>query len=115
MRTWQFELLVVTGILASVTFFTGNQPVDWLATLAVATSFAHGQITDRLAEREAARPVASVECYELARLYFFVKEILWCCVFVLHHTWPALVGAGLFLVYPFWRKWWRSKYPINNS
>lgn len=40
------------------------------------------------------------------------KEILWCAVFVLHHAWAALAGVALFLAYPSWRRFWRTRHPL---
>jgi hypothetical protein len=106
-KTWHFELAVVGITLAAVTYATGNCLADWVATLAVLLTFAHGQISDRLAEKEAARETPVVDCYPWVRRYYVGKELLWCAYFVLHRSWPALVGVGLFLLYPLWRRWWR--------
>jgi len=108
MKTWHFELATVGIVLAAVTLFTGGHLSDWIATLAVLMTFAHGQVSDRLAEREAARATPIVDCYPWVRRYYVGKELLWCSYFVLQRSWPALVGVALFLAYPVWRKWWRA-------
>jgi hypothetical protein len=40
------------------------------------------------------------------------KECLWLVYFILHHSWSALAGVGLFLAFPIWRKWWRKRKPL---
>jgi hypothetical protein len=113
LRTWQCELVVVAAALSAVTLVTGGHLADWIATLAVTLTFAHAQVADRLAEREAARARPAVECHAVASRYFVAKELLWCGVFALHRSWPALVGVGLFLAYPAWRRWWRARHPLS--
>lgn len=108
-RTWHIEAFVVGSALATVVLLSGRTVVEWVGALAVLASFMHAQIADRLAEREAARPTPDVECHRHAVQYFVAKELLWCVYFVVHQSWSALVGVGLFLAYPLWRKWWRSR------
>ncbi len=42
-----------------------------------------------------------------AMRYLVTKECIWVAYFVIHCAWSALVGAGLFLLYPLWRSWYR--------
>lgn len=107
-RTWHIEAFVIGSALALVVMFSSRAFVEWIGAFAVLASFMHAQIADRLAEREAARPTPDVECHRHAVRYFVAKESLWCVYFVVHRSWSALVGVGLFLAYPLWRKWYRS-------
>lgn len=50
-----------------------------------------------------------VECYWKLKWYLVGKEILWLVTFVLLKAWPALVGVGLFLLYPVWRHFYRAR------
>lgn len=113
MKTWHIELAVVATTLLIVAFASGGSVVEVVGALAVTLSFAHGQVADRLAEREAARAVAGVHCYRWATRYFVGKEALWCLYFVAHHSWTALAGVALFLVYPVWRRFWRARKPLT--
>ena len=115
LRTWHVETLVVAIILATVAIVTGSHPVEWIGSLAVLAGFGHASISTRLAEREAYRVQPSVECYRKAALYWVAKEALWTCYFVAHHSWSALVGCGVFLLYPLWRKAWRRAYPLQHA
>lgn len=106
-RTWQIELFVVASIEFAVALVFGRTAFELLGALAVTLSFAHGQVADRLAENEAARLSPDVECHRWATRYFVGKEIVWISYFVGLGAWSALVGAGLFVAYPLWRRWWR--------
>lgn len=111
MRTWQLELGVVAGVLASVVFARGAPLIEWVAAAAVLASFAHGQVSDRLAEQEGLRERPAVECHAWARRYYVLKEALWAAFFFATGAWSALVGVALFLAYPAWRAWWRGRSP----
>lgn len=123
MKTWQAELAVVAAVLATVIVATGGGYVELLGAGAVALSFGHAQVADRLAEAEAERQAyvkfddldrAGVKCHAWATRYLVSKEALWCLYFVIHHSWSALAGVGLFLAYPLWRRWWRKRNPFNR-
>ena len=115
MKTWHFELVFVATVLAMVVIASGAAPVEWLGAAAVTLTFAHAQVADRLAERDAAREKPSVECHRWATRYLVTKESLWLVYFVLHHSWSALAGVGLFLAFPIWRRWWRKQKPLKIS
>lgn len=110
-RTWHVERAVAAVVLAAVAFAAGGG-VQWIAALAVLGTFAHMQIADRLAEREATRQVPSVECHALAVRYLVAKEVAWVAFFSLTGAWTALAGVPLFLLYPVWRRWWRRVHPL---
>ena len=106
-RTWQYEAAFVAVVLAAVAYFTGNDIKEWIGAAAVLFSFMHAQVSDRMAEEQAAMPVPSVECHSKAGRYFLAKEALWFVYFVMSQTWAALVGVGIFLIYPFWRRYYK--------
>lgn len=115
-RTWMIERAVVGSVLAAVVVATAPLSwTAWLGAIAVLFSFAHGQIADRLAEREAARAVPQVACHAQAGFYFVAKEAAWFGYFVATGAWPALVGVVLFLAYPVWRRAWRRRFPLDRA
>ncbi len=111
-KTWHFENLFVGTILGAVVVATGAPHIEWIGAFAVFCGFVHASISERMREREAARPVPSVECYRLATRFFIAKEVAWVGYFVTMRAWSALVGCGLFLAYPVWRKFWRRIHPL---
>ncbi len=114
-RTWHVELAVVAVILAAVALVTHGGAVELLGAGAVTLSFAHAQVADRLAERDAARARPSVACHAWATRYLVGKEALWLAYFVVHRSWSALAGVALFLAYPLWRRWWRAGHPLRGA
>lgn len=109
LRTWHAELVVVGAVLGAVVFATQGGARDWLVAAAILASFAHGQVSDRLAEQEGLRARPAVDCWKWSRRYFVLKESLWAAFFFASGSYAALVGVGLFLAYPVWRSWWRRK------
>lgn len=120
MKTWQVEIVVVGCILIFVAALTGGR-LEMIGAFAVIFTFCHTQVADRLAEREAQRAAFSsvsgpdhvVSCHALAMRYLIGKEILWLAYFLLHRSWSALAGVGLFLAYPVWRRYWRKHHPLG--
>lgn len=115
MKTWHFENAVAIVVLASTAMLAGNTWIEWLGAAAVFCGFCHGSIAERLREREAARPVASVECHRLLGWYFVGREVLWTTYFVALGAWSAIAGCVLFAAYPVWRKFWRKRHPLNEQ
>jgi hypothetical protein len=113
MRTWHIETAVVAIVLATVAIASGGGPLELVGAGAVVLSFGHASIGSRLAEREAARAVVTVECHRNLVRYFVGKEVLWAGYFVAHGSWSALAGVALFLAYPVWRRWWRARHPLR--
>ncbi len=111
-KTWHIETAVIAAILLTVTISVGGGGLELLGSGAVLLSFGHASIGNRLVEREAAREVVTVECHKSLVRYWIGKEILWFVYFVLHGSWSALTGVGIFLLYPLWRKWYRKMYPM---
>jgi hypothetical protein len=112
-RTWQLELVWVAMVMAVMVLVTQGGWIEVVGAGAVLLSFAHIQVADRLAEREARRPVATVACHAWAARYLVGKEVLWLAYFVAHRSWSALVGVVLFIAYPLWRKTWRRLNPLK--
>ncbi|WP_438029010.1 hypothetical protein [Sorangium sp. So ce233] len=113
MRTWHVEHAVVVAVLSTVVLATGGALVEWVGAAAVYAGFGHASVSERLAEREAARARPEVHCYAWAARYWVAKELLWLAYFVAHRSWSALVGCGVFLVYPLWRRYWRRIHPAR--
>lgn len=112
MRTWQAEMVFVWAVLVLVAALSGGGALEFIGAGAVLLSFGHAQVADRLAEREAARERPTVECHRWATRYLVGKESLWLVYFVAHHSWSALAGVALFIAYPSWRRFYRSRWPF---
>lgn len=112
-RTWHAENLVVAAVLLSVWALTGFKLVELLGAAAVLCGFCHASIAERMRECEAARAVPDVECHRLSTWFFLAKEAGWFAYFAIMGAWSALVGCGVFLAYPLWRKWWRRIHPLS--
>lgn len=107
MRTWVYELLVVGTLLIVTTLLTSPTLVGWLTVGAVLLSFCYTQVASRMAEKEGQRPIPSVECHWKLKWYFIGKETWWVAVFIAAQNYAALVGCGVFLLYPAWRTLYR--------
>lgn len=107
MKTWKLEALFVAGILYNVWIYTGAQPWELVGSLAVLFTFMHAQVGFRFTEEASDRfPEGHhVHCHRWMSRYFILKEILWFALFMHKAMWAALVGVGVFLLYPFWRKY----------
>lgn len=114
-RTWHVEQSFTVIVLVVVALVSGSEPVEWIGVGAVYLTFGYTLISDRLEEAERARhargETPEVECYGKLRWYFYGKEILWTLYFIFLGAWSALVGVGLFVLYPYWRKLWRKYHP----
>lgn len=113
-KTWQGEMAVVAVVLSTVAFVRGDWR-EWIAAAAVLATFGHASVAERMREREEARDQVEVDCVKWTWGYFLVKEVLWAAFFVLTGAYAALAGVGVFLAFPFWRKWWRRRYPLSRT
>jgi hypothetical protein len=109
-KTWHVEATFVAVVLLVVAIASGGTIVEFVGASAVLLGFMHGQIADRLHERQGSKP--SVECARLMWWYWCAKEVGWIVYFLAHESYAALAGAGVFIVYPLWRRWWRSRFPL---
>lgn len=107
-HTWQIEAGVVLLVLLCVIISSSGRWVEYVGAIAVFFTFMHAQVADHMAEEQANMPVPSVECYKWSQRYFYTKEAMWLVYFISLHAWSALVGVGVFLIYPVWRKYYRS-------
>lgn len=115
LRTWHGEWAFVIAVLSTVNLVTHAKAVEWIGAAAVLLSFGHAAISDRMAEKQAAMSQPDVECFRWSWRYFVGKETLWVAYFVLHRSYAALVGCGVFLLYPAWRRLYRKVSPLNRS
>lgn len=84
---------------------------------ALSQRFEHAAEAPPLQEVEQAeqRLVNHVECYRWLRRYLVAKELCWLSYFVMLSAWSALVGVGVFLLYPAWRHYYRKRRPCAGS
>lgn len=115
MKTWHAEHAVVIASQLAIVAISGFGWLQWLIAAAVYASFSHASVSERLREREAIREQPSVECHRWQRAYWIMKEVLWAAFFVATGTWPALGGCAVFLLYPFWRRYWRRIHPLVGT
>lgn len=119
-RTWHIEAAVVAAVLLVVAFASGASGVEFIGAGAVQLGFMHGQIADRLHEAHVlpegtGAKTHAVECARWMWRYWCAKEVLWIAYFVVHESYAALAGAGVFLAYPLWRRLWRSGWPCAGK
>lgn len=100
------------AVLALTVFFSGNSLKEWIGACAVFVTFLHAQVGDRMAAGQAAMPDPSVPCHPWSTRYYVSKEFLWIIYFILSGTWSALAGGFIFLLYPFWRKYYRLRQSV---
>ena len=106
--TWQIEAAFVGVMLLVVIAVSGGRWVEYIGAVAVFFTFMHAQVGMYMADAQQDMPQPTVQCWRWAQRYFFIKEILWLVYFVTLHAWSALVGVGLFLIYPVWRKYYKA-------
>lgn len=116
-QTYVIEFFFVGIILVVVAIISGKGIVEWIGVVAVMLNFGHASIADRLEEKEAVRfhvnKKSDVECYWKLKYYFIAKELCWLAYFLILGAYSALVGVGIFLLYPWWRKIWRKYHPVS--
>lgn len=104
---------MVAAALAATALASGGGR-EWFAAAGVLGSFLHAQVADRMAEAQAAAAEPDVPCHAMSRVYFVAREAAWVAYFATGRCWSALVGCALFLAYPPWRRWWRSRRPAGG-
>lgn len=109
-------MFVVAGILfGALLVFQRLTPKEVIGAVAVLLTFGHAQIGTRLAEAEGARSAPQVACHHKLAWYFSGREICWAVYFVWGHAYSAIVGVGVFLLYPLWRRIYRRHYPMGRT
>ena len=114
MRMWKIEFLFATTCLFFAWIISGMKPIEIIGSIAVLLTFSHVQVSSRLDEEakklENDNSVSNnkgghtVECRAWLERYLIGKESCWCIYFIAMGAYSALVGAFLFLAYPFWRR-----------
>jgi len=115
MKTWHIEATVMAMALAVTVIASGGAAAEWIGAVAVWLSSRHMSVADRLQEQEAAREQAGVDCHQWLNRYWLAKEAVWVQYFVLLEAWSALVGAVLFIAYPYWRRLYRRWRPLGRE
>ncbi len=114
--TWKTEVIFVYMVLILGMALTNSFGLaNTVCSVAVLMSFCHAQISDRMAEKQAHLVKPDVECYRYSLFYFVAKESLWLAFFIITHSYPALFGVGIFLLYPVWRKVYRKYVKQDNQ
>ena len=114
MKTWQKEMLAAGIILIGIAI-AGGRAIDFIGAAAVLFTFGHMSVSERLREKTIEQPIPSVECYRWLTFYLIAKEITWVAFFLFTGSYPALFGCALFLCYPLWRKFHRSRQHIQGA
>ena len=107
----------MAAALFTTIWATGNltNHVEWIGAMAVFTMTRRVSVADRLRESEVARPERSVECVAWYGRYLVIGELLWMIYFLLLGAYSALVGVGLMLLYPPWRRLYRRFWPLGRN
>lgn len=113
LRTWHFESLVVYAVLIGANSLAGSGWREWLGACAVALGWHHASVASRLAEAEERRITKDVPCYRWLTRYWVGKEVLWLAYFASMRSVSGLVGCLIFAVHPFWRRWYRQRFPVD--
>jgi hypothetical protein len=108
-KTWIWEVVVVAIFLIISLFFKSFEWSEIICSIAVLFTFMHGQVSDRMYEKQAEREKPDVYCYMYSQYYYLAKEIMWVAYFLAIQSYAALIGAIVFLLYPLWRKLYRGK------
>ena len=100
-----YEIILIGIVLFAVALFTSypivtsnlqSAIVIWLSACAVFVTFVHGAKSfDAIESNPSASGIG---------IYWISKECLWLAVFLLSGAYPAIIGTGLFILYPLWRK-----------
>jgi hypothetical protein len=101
------ETAVVGTLTLLAIIYFGHSKMEYIGWLAVLATFGHASIADRMAEKQAALATPTVECYRWSLGYYITKEACWFVYFIAFHSYAALCGCVVFLLYPIWRKFYR--------
>lgn len=106
--TWVTEMAFAVSIFFGTAYLCeGNLFVLYGTAIALTLTFGYVQIGARLQEAQETLKETHVECFRKLNYYLVGKEIVWAVLFFYMGAYPAIPGALLFLLYPFWRKHYR--------
>lgn len=108
-RTWMYEALFVALFLFCSLLYKDFEITEVICSFAVFATFLYGQVSDRMQEKQSEKENPDVECYKWSNRYYISKEIMWILYFFMINSYAALIGAFIFLIYPFWRKLYKNK------
>jgi len=117
MKVWKKEAIVAAVVL-SIAPIIKQDVWEIVGALAVFFGFMHGQIADRhsgmneVLEKEGKEVL--VECWKWSTRYFISKEIIWIVYFIHLRAWSALIGCGLYSMYPLWRRYYLKNINWNR-
>ena len=116
LRVWHYETLAVMVLVAAVVVLSGDDPTEWVGFAAL--TLAHGRNSVMFRFSEAQRRASQldphhVQCWAWAGRYFLLAECFWAAYFILHRSWAALAGVGIFLGYGQWRKWYGRRKKVR--
>ena len=103
------EIIFVAVILIATTWILFNNAVNWVTSLAVMLTFWHAQQTDAVHEMHKVLHKPAMGHYWQLDLFSAVKEAVWIIAFVLMKNYAAIIGRLIFGLYPFWRKYYRTR------
>jgi len=102
-------MAVVAIILLLVNLLTHKLfTIEIISAVAVLLTFGYAQISSRLSEHQSIIEQPTIDCYRKLILYYIGKEVCWFGYFLLTKSYSALVGVLVFLLYPLWRKYYKS-------
>ena len=100
------EAVIVFLILTLIAAIGGAKLCDCSSALAVFIGFIYSQLSFDIAEKS--NPLANAP-RSLKQLYL-LKELAWLITFILLKNWPLLIGATIFICYPYLRSWARTRW-----
>lgn len=119
-NTWQLELLFVACVLIINLVYFSLRWQEWVSLVAILFAFMFGQVANRLSEAEMAYGSAGPTIQknkqsQKEQVFYLAKEVIWLAYFVSIGGYIALSGTILFILYPFWRKFYRRKIKKHSA
>ena len=121
LHVFHIEDIFVAMALIATAIFTKGDYIEWFGVAAVFMTFKHTVIAFRLEEvleKRNEHGDTAFNSHGRQTQYFYAKESLWFMYFFLLGAYSALVGVGLFLLYPVWhdvREKYHSKSKTNRE
>ncbi len=111
---WQYEVLLV-GILLIINLMIFDlRWQEWVAVIAIIFTFMHGQVARYLSEAEMIEYHSGSRIFQKRSsshkesFFYLAKEIMWFAYFISLGAYTAILGTVLFIIYPFWRTFYRK-------